>query len=104
LSSAPVQFALHVRKYVSEQPTPVEDGAVEWKESDSPWLPVATLTIPVQNVLDFVGQPARDRVDALAFNPWHAPAEFRPLGNLNRARRPVYAASDCHWQADMAKP
>jgi hypothetical protein len=104
LSSAPVQFALHVQKYVSEQLTPIEDGAVEWKESDSLWLPVATLTIPVQNLLDVVGQSARDRVDALAFNPWHAPAEFRPLGNLNRARRSVSAASARNWQGNMAKP
>ena len=28
LSSAPVQFALHIKKYVSEQLTPIEDGAV----------------------------------------------------------------------------
>jgi hypothetical protein len=99
LSSAPVQFALHVQKYVSEQLTPIEDGAVEWKESDSPWLPVATLTIPVQNLLSAAGESARGRVDALAFNPWHAPAEFRPLGNLNRARHPVYTASARNWQA-----
>jgi hypothetical protein len=104
LSSAPVQFALHVQKYVSERLTPIEDGAVEWKESDSPWIPVATLTIPVQNLLDLAGQSARDRVDALAFSPWHAPAEFRPLGNLNRARHPVYAASARAWQADVDKP
>lgn len=103
LSSAPVRFALHVQKYVSELLTPIEDGAVEWKESDSSWLPVATLTIPVQNLLDLAGQSARDRVDALAFSPWHAPAEFRPLGNLNRARHPVYAASARGWQADVAE-
>jgi hypothetical protein len=89
LSSAPVQFALHVQKYVSERLTPIEDGAVEWKESDSPWIPAAMLTIPVQNLLDLAGQSARDRFDALAFSTWHVPAEFRPLGNLNRARQPA---------------
>jgi hypothetical protein len=62
------------------------------------WLAVATLTIPV------AGQSARDRVDALAFSLWHAPAEFRPLGNLNRARHPVHAASARRWQADVAEP
>lgn len=104
LSSAPVQFALHVQEYVSEWLTPAEDGAMEWKESDSPSLLVAMLTIPVQNLLDLACQSARDRVDALAFSPWHAPAEFRPLGNLNRARHPVYAASARGWQIDAAKP
>jgi hypothetical protein len=98
LSSSPVRFALHVQKFVSERLTPLEDGAVEWKEHDSPWLRVATLTIPGQDLLDAKGQATRDHVDTLAFNPWHAPAEFRPLGNLNRARRVVYAASAREWQ------
>ncbi len=32
-------------------------------------------------------------VDQLAFNPWNTTEEFRPLGNLNRARRAAYEAS-----------
>ncbi|RPE43108.1 catalase [Streptomyces sp. Ag109_O5-1] len=99
LSGSPVRFALHIQKYVSERLTPIEDGAIEWKESDSPWLDVATLTIPAQNILDPKGRATCDHVDTLAFNPWHAPAEFRPLGNLNRARRTVYAASAREWHA-----
>jgi hypothetical protein len=98
LRAAPVRFALHLQKFVSERLTPIEDGAIEWLERDSPWLPVATLTIPGQDILDEDGLAARDRVDRLAFNPWHAPDEFRPLGNLNRARREVYPASAHQWQ------
>ena len=90
-AQAPVRFALHVQRFVSETATPIEDGAVEWT---SPWTPVATLTIPRQNLDD----ASRDHVDGLAFSPWHAPADFRPLGNLNRARRAVYAASAAAWQ------
>jgi hypothetical protein len=59
---------------------------------------VATLTIPTQDLLEAKGQATRDRVDTLAFNPWHAPARFRPLGNRNRARRVVYPASARQWQ------
>jgi len=99
LRDAPVRFALHLQKFVSEQLTPIEDGAIEWLERDSPWLPVATLTIPAQDILGEDGRAARDRVDGLAFNPWYAPDEFRPLGNLNRARRVVYPASAHQWQA-----
>jgi hypothetical protein len=29
----------------------------------------------------------------MSFDPWHALAEHRPLGGINRARRAVYAAS-----------
>ncbi|MFI5844012.1 catalase [Catenuloplanes sp. NPDC051500] len=91
LAQAPVRFALHVQPFISETATPIEDGAVEWA---SPWTPVATLTIPRQDPDDAV----RAHVDGLAFSPWHAPADFRPLGNLNRARRAVYAASAAAWQ------
>jgi hypothetical protein len=98
LRDAPVRFALHVQKFVSEELTPIEDGAVEWMEHDSPWLPVATLSIASQDILSDLGRAARDRVDRLAFNPWYAPDEFRPLGNLNRARRVVYPASARQWQ------
>lgn len=94
-----MRFCLHIQKYVSERQTPIEDGAVEWKESDSPWLGVATLTIPAQDILGPQGRATRDRIDTLAFNPWHAPADFRPLGNLNRARRSVYEASAREWHA-----
>ncbi|MFJ4849548.1 MULTISPECIES: hypothetical protein [unclassified Streptomyces] len=99
LSGSSVRFALHIQKYVNERLTPIEDGSVEWMEDDSPWLGVATLTIPVQDILGERGLANCDRVDSLAFNPWHAPPEFRPLGNLNRARRTVYSASAREWQA-----
>ena len=35
-------------------------------------------------------------INALAFNPWNTTDEFRPLGNLNRARKDVYDASAAH--------
>jgi hypothetical protein len=91
LAQAPVRFALHVQRFVSETLTPIEDGAVEWT---SPWTPVATLTIPRQTL----DNADLDHVDGLAFTPWNAPEVFRPLGNLNRARRAVYAASAAAWQ------
>jgi hypothetical protein len=38
LRTSPVQFGLHLQKFVSEELTPIEDGAVEWREHDSPFL------------------------------------------------------------------
>lgn len=69
-------FALHAQRYVSEGLTPIEDGAVERKEDDSPWHHVATLTIPAQDLFDQRGRATRDRVDTLAFDPWRAPADL----------------------------
>ena len=70
------------------QRTPIEDAMVEWKESDSPYRPVARIRIPPQRVDD----PARLRVCEDSFNPWHALNEHRPLGSMNRARREIYQA------------
>ena len=35
----------------------------------------------------------------MAFNPWNATDSFRPLGNLNRARKAAYDASVAHRRA-----
>ncbi|MFJ8159124.1 hypothetical protein [Streptomyces sp. NPDC094468] len=103
LNNAAVLFALHVQKYKNEQSTPIEDAAVEWKEEDAPWLHVATLNIPTQDILALKGKIVRDYIDSLAFNPWTAPATFRPLGNLNRARRTVYKASAAEWRTSYVR-
>lgn len=98
LENGDVRFRLCLQRYLDEVRTPIEDGAVEWLESDAPFLPVATLIIPAQDN----GLLASSAIDAVAFNPWNAPAAFRPLGNLNRARGPVYAGSARGWQATKA--
>ncbi len=70
---------------------PVEDGTVEWDEDESPYLAVATLTAPAQEVYS---DERRVWVDELlSFNPWHCLAAHRPLGNLMRARFKAYAMS-----------
>jgi hypothetical protein len=35
-------------------------------------------------------------IEELAFNPWNSTDAFRPLGNLNRARKSAYDASSAH--------
>jgi len=70
---------------------PVEDVSVEWHESDSNPVTVATLRIPPQKV-DGSGDLAT-RCESMSFNPWHALAEHRPMGGMNRLRKVVYQAS-----------
>jgi catalase len=70
---------------------PVEDASVPWPENESPFVPVARITVPAQEAYS----PAR-RVyfdELLSFNPWHAMADHQPLGNVMRARRKAYAMS-----------
>lgn len=81
---------------------PVEDASVDWPEDESPYLPVARLTIPPQEAYS----PAR-RVyadDALSFSPWHTIAAHRPLGSIMRVRRAAYDLSSRDRHERNARP
>jgi catalase len=80
-------FDLMVQPQVPGQYMPIEDPTVEWKESDSPFVPVARITIPKQN---FDTDQQKAFCENLSFSPWHALPDHRPLGGLNRVRRAVY--------------
>jgi hypothetical protein len=71
----------------------VEDVSVEWKEEDSASISVATLTIPVQHVDSSEGEALNKQCEAMAFSPWNALAEQRPMEGINRMRKAVYLAS-----------
>ncbi|MEU8431491.1 peroxidase family protein [Streptomyces sp. NPDC029216] len=96
LKRADVVFELYVQRYVDARRTPVEDGTAEWKEGDTPPVRVATLTIPRQDIDSAEARAAAARVEQVAFNPWNTTEAFRPLGNLNRARKAAYEASSAH--------
>ena len=100
-----------VPKGALESRFPVENASTVWPEDEAPFIQVATLTIPVQDIDAFdagaaaaandaatgvtAATPVTGRdasCDALHFNPWHAITAHRPLGNLNRSRRAVYGA------------
>jgi hypothetical protein len=98
LGTSDVVFELCVQRYVDATRTPIENGAADWREQDAPVVPVATLTIPRQDLDTADARAAALRVDQLAFDPWDTTDEFRPLGNLNRARKAAYPASSSHRQ------
>ena len=70
---------------------PVEDPSVEWPEDVSPYVPVAKLVAQPQDAYSPERRVYCDEV--LHFNPFHALAAHRPLGNIMRARRKSYALS-----------
>ncbi len=82
-----VVFDFLVQLQVDPVKTPVEDALVEWKESDAPFVRVATLRIPRQ---DLSSGEDRKVAENLSFTPWHALEEQRPLGGINRARKVAY--------------
>ena len=93
LRAGPVAYTLSVQLYVDPERTPIEDGSVDWSETDSPYVAIADVILPQQDITDDRGQRVAAYVERLPFDPWHAPVEFRPLGNLMRARNHAYRLS-----------
>jgi hypothetical protein len=87
LARADAVFEFQVQ--VQEDPVamPVEDPTVPWDEARFPYRTVARLRIPAQ---EFDTPERRSFGENLSFTPWHAIAEHRPLGGINRTRKKVY--------------
>ena len=83
-------FDLRAQLWTDADTQPIEDTSVEWKESESPYVTVATLRLPRQDAYS----PERQRYfdDVMSFRPAHALAAHRPLGSVMRARLKVYQA------------
>ena len=84
-------FDFRVQVQTNAETMPIEDVSVEWSERDSPPVTVATLHIgpqPVDSSSDVTTE-----CESRSFDPWHALAEHRPIGGMNRLRRVVYEAS-----------
>lgn len=87
-------FEFQVQLRTSWQTMPIEDAAVEWPESESPFRTVAHLLLPRQEIESLRQQ---DAFQSLSFNVWHALTAHRPLGGINRVRRSAYALSSA-WR------
>jgi hypothetical protein len=90
---APVVFDFCVQFYVDAKRTPIEDTSVAWSDAASPPVPVARLRIPQQDAESVRGRDVAHYIETLSFDPWHAPVEFRPLGDVMRARNVAYRLS-----------
>lgn len=93
LAQAPLSFTLQLQFFVDEASTPIENASVEWTEQAAPFVDVATLTVGHQDPASAAGQALTGQVEAAQFDPWRALADHRPLGDVMRARKVVYYAS-----------
>jgi catalase len=96
LSGASIKFILSAQLAKGNHLTPVEDGLVAWKESDSPSIPLAELSL--DRLLE------ADACANLRFTPGHFIPEHRPLGNLGRGRIFTYRASQDGRGASNEEP
>jgi hypothetical protein len=93
LATGPLTYDLSVQLFVDETTTPIEDPSVTWTNAASPLHKVAELVIDSQDPSSERGKKLTAYVETLSFDPWHAPEEFRPIGELMRARNAAYRLS-----------
>jgi catalase len=92
LKLGPLKYTLSVQLEKASDKTPIENTLVEWKETDSPSIPVADL--------ELTRESTKINNELLRFSPAHCISEHRPLGNLARGRLFTYAASQHGRGAD----
>ena len=90
LQARPYEFDIQVQLCADLAQMPVENVTVEWPEQLSPFVTVAKLRLPQQ---DISGGDNLEKMDALSFTPWRVTAAHAPLGNTMRMRKEVYRHS-----------
>jgi len=88
-----LRYGLELQFFVDEERTPIENGSVDWSETDAPYIRVATLVLPKQDPTSTEGRALSDEIEASTFDPWSALTAHRPLGAIQRARKVAYLAS-----------
>jgi len=99
LQRGPLRYQLLVQLYRDERTTPIEDPTVEWTDANAPFVCVAELLLPQQDLSSPDGARLQETIEKLSFDPWHALVEMRPLGEIMRARDVAYRASTRGRQA-----
>jgi hypothetical protein len=90
LQERPYEFDVQVQLCTDLAQMPVEKTTVLWPESLSPYVTVAKLRLPQQ---DIGGEENFERMDKTSMSPWRVTEEHRPLGGIMRSRLEVYRQS-----------
>jgi hypothetical protein len=85
LAKGPLAYDLELQFFVDEATTPIEDPRVAWPDAATPIVVVGRLTL--DTVLD------DKALESAKFDPWGGLAAHRPLGEIMRARKSAYFAS-----------
>jgi len=89
LRHQPLRYALQAQFFEDEARTPIERADQEWLERDAPWLTLGELTLNPPPA----DARALQQAEAGVYDPWQGLAAHRPLGEVMRARKVVYFAS-----------
>ncbi|MET8677973.1 catalase family protein [Streptomyces sp. NPDC004647] len=83
-------FELQVQLNTDLTRMPVDNTSVEWPEQLSPWVTVARIAIPRQDISDEENLAA---ADGTSITPWRSREDHRPIGEIQRVREEVYRRS-----------
>lgn len=84
------EFDVQVQLCADLSQMPVEKTTVVWPEALSPFVTVAKLRLPKQ---DIGGDDNLERMDATSMTAWRVTGAHRPLGNIMRVRKEIYRNS-----------
>ena len=84
------EFQVQVRdiESIEDVDKDIEDACTLWDEEKFPFVTVARISIPPQDV-----NARKEACERLVFTPWHGLADHKPIGGINRLRRAVYERS-----------
>lgn len=90
LRNGDATFRFEIQVRTNNETMPLDDAQVVWSTKESPYICIAKLHIPQQDITA-IGQA--DFGSNLSFNIWRTLAAHKPLGSIAEARKVVYAAS-----------
>jgi len=90
LRKGPYEFDLQVQLSTDLARMPVEKTTVVWPEELSPYVTVAKLRLPQQDIGE---EDNFEKMDKTSMTPWRVTEQHRPLGNIMRSRKEVYRQS-----------
>ncbi len=90
LAARPACFDFFVEPNHNSKKEPVENPTIAWNEKKSPYIKVATITLPQQTEID--SEAHLNFCENISFDPWHTLPGTRPLGQISRMRAKIYPA------------
>ncbi|HLP65213.1 LodA/GoxA family CTQ-dependent oxidase [Flavobacterium sp.] len=90
LRNQSVKFRFEIQLRTNDKTMPLDDAQVVWSTEESPYLCIAELHFPQQDICG-IGQS--EFGNNLSFNIFRTLAEHEPLGSIAATRKVVYAAS-----------
>lgn len=90
LRNGNAKFRFEIQPRTNDKTMPLNDAQVVWSTEESPYICIAKLHFPQQDVTA-IGQA--EFGSSLSFNIWRTLEAHKPLGSIAEARKTVYAAS-----------